>query len=251
MYVPDLMFNLTVADVYTNGRCKVNPMTKEVMEYAVSSRPIFRAVEAVERKEDRPRARVEPEGDKHGTERSAARARKELFDLAACNPFELFITLTLDKEKVDRYDAKAVVRKMGVWLDNLVRRHGFAYLIVPERHKDGAIHFHGLCKADGLKLVPSGRRDKSGREVFNVANWRYGFTTAVRLDGDYGNVCKYITKYIGKDVSENGTVCGRYFYHGGELMGPQYVYFNQGMNEVEGKEVEIPEAGLVIKYVSV
>ena len=30
--------------------------------------------------------------------------------------------------------------------------NGFAYVIVPEFHKDGAIHFHGLCKLGTMRL---------------------------------------------------------------------------------------------------
>lgn len=75
-------------------------------------------------------------------------------------------------EKVDRYDASAVTRKLNSWLDNQVRRKGLAYVLVAERHKDGAVHFHGFFN-DALPVVDSGtlsigggkpRKPRSARE---------------------------------------------------------------------------------------
>lgn len=248
MFVSDLIIPLTVEEVYCTGRRTINPRTGEVIEDAVSNRPIFRAVEAVERGEVLSGGRApSAQGDSDAVRRAARRACKQLFELAVCNEFQWFVTLTLDRKEVDRKDYKAVINKMNRWLDNLVRRHGFAYIIVPELHKDGALHFHGLVKEDGLRLASSGHRDKSGREIFNVLNWRYGFTTAVRLTGDYGNVCRYITKYIRKGM-DGGTICGRYFYRGGELQKPWHEYYNANFDECEGKVVEIEGCGLKICY---
>lgn len=218
------------------------------MQDAVSNRPIFKRLAADARpSEDKPGRRLECQGGGDSRRQAAARARGKLFDFAACNEFPLFVTLTLDQSQVDRYDYKTVVRKMGHWLDNLVRRHGFAYLIVPELHKDGAVHFHGLVREEGLTLLPAGRRDKSGRPIFNVSNWRFGFTTAVRLSGDYGNVCKYITKYIGKGVEE-GTIGGRYFFHGGNLLTPVFQYYDADFSAAEGKEVSVEGTSIRIIY---
>lgn len=248
MEIQNIIIPLTVDEVYTTGRRKINPRTGEVLEDAVSSRPIFKAVAAEPWPNEKDKKRLAA-GEANGSEaaRAAARARKELFELAACNEFDLFVTLTLDRKEIDRYDYKGTVQKLGVWLDHLVRRYGFAYILVPERHKDGAFHFHGLVRENGLKLVKSGRKDKSKREIFHVANWRYGFTTAVRLDGEYENVCKYITKYIGKDMNA-GTIGGRYFFHGGDLQSARCVYYNADWREQEGTKVDIEEAGLTIVY---
>lgn len=244
---------LTVDEVYKTGRIKFHPLTGEVLEDVVASRPIFKAV-ACEERGGRGRPSPQP-GPSEGTEdeqgpgsnRAAARARKQLFDLAACNDFDLFITLTLDQKEVDRYDVRGVVKKMGVWLDNRVRRHGLKYIIVPELHKDGALHFHGLISSRGLRLSDSGRKTKDNRPIFNLPEWRYGFTTAVRLSGDYGKVCQYICKYITKSGSA-GKVAGRYFYHGGALLHPVVKYYDADWKEVEGKAVEIGDAGLTLVY---
>lgn len=230
-------------EVYTNGRMKINPMNGEVLEYVVSNRPLFRALEVETR--DKVSSRdpgLESQGDSDAKKRSAQRARKRLFDLAACNRFTLFFTLTIAPDKLDRYDYKTVMKKLNKWLSNRVERYGFAYIAVPERHKDGALHFHGLSNENGVKMAPSGHRDKSGRGIYNIVNWPYGFTTAVKLDGEYENVCKYITKYISKGA-EAGTIGGRYFFHGGSLTEPKYIYFNADFGQTEGNIVEIEGAG--------
>ena len=88
-------------------------------------------------------------------DRAARRAAAKVRDLALSNTFRWFITLTLDPKKIDRYDVKEVTRHLNTWLDNQVRRRGAAYVIVPELHKDGALHFHGLVNDCG-GFVPSG-----------------------------------------------------------------------------------------------
>ena len=76
--------------------------------------------------------------------RSMRRARANLRRLALANDFDYFVTLTLDPDRVDRYDPASIMKTMNRWLDNMVRRHGLRYILVPERHQDGAYHFHGF-----------------------------------------------------------------------------------------------------------
>ena len=107
-----------------------------------------------------------------------------MYELCACNDFDLFFTLTLNKELIDRYDYKAAVRKFGQWADNHVRRAGLKYVAVPELHKDGAIHFHGLCNSAGAgRLVDSGKKSR-GQTVFYLPSRRLGYTTAIPLYGE-------------------------------------------------------------------
>ena len=159
--------------------------------------------------------------------RSRNRAKQKLFDYASCNYFDCFFTLTLNAEKIDRYSYKDIIHKLNAYLDNRVRRNGLMYVIVPELHKDGAIHFHGLCNSSAVKLSDSGHKDKKGRKVYNITDWTLGFTTAVKINGRYGAVCNYISKYITKQYEGNlGTLGGRYFFHGGKLQKPVYRYYN-------------------------
>lgn len=159
--------------------------------------------------------------------RSRGRARNRIFDLCQCNDFDLFVTLTVAPDRCNRYDYVEITRTLNRWLDNRVRRKGLRYVVVPELHKDGAIHFHGLFN-DVLHLVDSKRKDKQGHNIYNLPDWSLGFTTAIRLYGERGAVSKYVTKYISKTESIIG---GRWFLHGGDLQEPVYRYANLDYDE--------------------
>ena len=164
--------------------------------------------------------------------RAKRRARAALVDLARSNDFGWFVTLTLDATKVDRYDEAQVIRKLNTWLSNQVARKGLCYVLVPEHHQDGAIHFHGLIN-DALTMVDSGTikpaeggrpkrprskaaakrmLDAGGHSVYNVREWGFGFSSAIQLYGDRRAAIGYTAKYIGKESTKIG---GRWYYSGG------------------------------------
>jgi hypothetical protein len=170
--------------------------------------------------------------------RARRRAKSAVYDLAMSTDFEWFVTLTLDADKVDRYDPEEVFRHLHPWLDNNVRRRGLSYVLIPELHKDGALHFHGLFN-DALPVVDSGtvsmpgggkpRRPRSkaqraswlaagGHVVYNLPGWGWGFSTAIRLYGDRAAAVGYVCKYITKTARKIG---GRWYYSGGDLCRPQ------------------------------
>lgn len=133
------------------------------MDIMVCDKPIFRASgweSSGSKRQFRDDLDEPPEGQSDTTGRALRRARAQVRELALANDFGLFVTLTLNGEMVDRYDMTAITKKLNVWLDNQVRRRGLAYVLVPERHKDGAIHFHGLFN-NALEIVDSGHTDKA------------------------------------------------------------------------------------------
>ena len=172
--------------------------------------------------------------------RSMRRARAKLRRLALSNDFTVFVTLTLAPDRVDRYDAAAVTKLLNTWCNNMVKRSGMRYILVPERHKDGAFHFHGFLAGDGLQLVDSGVK-WDGRTVYNLPQWKAGFSTAQYLYGEYGAAVAYCCKYIGKEQGQRPL--GRWYYSGGALAQPEVEYSNLDIREVEGFEVAIPGVG--------
>lgn len=153
-------------------------------------------------------------------ERSMRRAKAKVRRLALANDFKWFVTLTLDPMKVDRYDPAAVVRKLNQWCSNQVKRKGLRYILVPERHKDGALHFHGFFN-DALEAVDSGHKSKDGRPIFNLPGWNLGFTAALEIYGEYAGAVAYVCKYIGK---QGDKPAGRWYYSGGALNEPAVTY---------------------------
>lgn len=182
-------------------------------------------------------------------QRSMRRARAQLRRLALANHFDYFVTLTLDPERIDRYDPAAVTKALSQWCSNMVKRHGLRYVLVPEQHKDGAFHFHGFMAGEGLKAVDSGVK-WDGRPVYNLPQWTLGFTTAQQLYGTYSAAVGYCCKYIGKQQGERPL--GRWYYSGGALAKPEKTYAAldfRGLAEdykSEAVELEIPGTKLLV-----
>ena len=191
------------------------------------------------RSEAHERKSSDPKGE--DLERSMRRARGKLRRLALANDFRWFVTLTLDGAKVDRYDMRVIVSKLNAWCSNMVQRKGLRYILVPERHEDGAIHFHGFFN-DALEVVDSGtlklpgvkkpRRPKSekqraewlengGHIVYNLPAWTLGFTTAIGVYGHYSAAVGYVCKYVGKQGEKPA---GRWYYSGGDLRKPEVAF---------------------------
>lgn len=181
-------------------------------------------------------------------QKSMRRARAKLRRLALANEFKWFVTLTLDPAKIDREDGKAVAKALSIWADNMVRRKGLKYILVPELHKKGGIHFHGFFN-DAVCVAESGHYDGAGHPVFNLPEWTLGFTTAIELYGDYASAVGYVTKYIGK---QGVRPMGRWYYSGGRLAEPTKTYADLDratlVLENCGKAVEfsIPGAKLTV-----
>lgn len=142
---------------------------------------------------------------------SLNRTKNKIYTYARCMAWDWFVTFTLSPEKVNRYDFDECSRLVRRWLNNQRRNApDLCYLIVPEQHKDGAWHFHGLLANTGkIKFVDSGYKEK-GKTVYNMPKWSNGFTTATAVDNVF-SVSKYIGKYITKDLCEITKGKQRYF----------------------------------------
>lgn len=133
---------------------------------------------------------------------SYKRTKSVIFDLVMSNEWDYFVTFTFNQEVVDRFDYDDCSSKMKNWLNNVRKLFcpDVKYIIVPERHKNGAWHFHGLFSQLGrLKFYDSGHTDKKNRVIYNLYNYKFGFTTATKIDDNLAT-CFYILKYISKDM---------------------------------------------------
>lgn len=200
--------------------------------------------------------------DRDNLQRAQRRAASNLRDFALANDWKYFVTFTLDRSKVDRYDVKAMTMRLNAWLDNRVRRKGLRYIIVPELHKDGALHYHGLVN-DCLPATDSGTismpgskkprkpRSKKQREemleagghiVYNLPDWTYGYSTAIELYGEKLAAVRYVCKYITKAPEKIG---GRWFYHSSNLNKPEIMYGYQEIDSlVDDAIIHLRESGL-------
>lgn len=140
------------------------------------------------------------------------RAKNMIYDYARSNDFEYFVTLTFNPDLVDSFNYSELSEKLSQWIKNTKRLHApdLRYLFVPELHKSGRYHFHGLIGCIGtLRLVDSGMYTPDGKTIYNLGNYRLGFTTATAIT-DKQRTATYIGKYITKELS--GHIKGKKHY---------------------------------------
>lgn len=162
---------------------------------------------------------------------SVSRTRSKIFELALCNPFKWFVTLTLDSEKRDRNDLSAFRKAFSQFVrnENKKRSKGqkIEYLVIPEQHKNGAWHMHGLFMGlTDADLVRNG---------YGYLDWpayrkRFGFFSCSAIKS-HEACSKYITKYVTKDIKQST-----------RLEGGQHSYYaSQGLKRREVLELRSSE----------
>ena len=240
----------TLADVASNARVKDYP-SLEVFQ--VANAAIFRKPGYEPRK--RPYD-VPPKGEAEDPERSQAssraRAKAAVRDIALCNRFAYFFTWTLSPEEIDRYDRALVGKKVRTFLKNASFRKGFSYVLVPELHKDGAIHFHGLCNLGDVSMEPahdprSGRplTTEDGRPILNMTDWKWGFSTCISIDANYERTCNYLTKYISKGTDK---ILGKWYLSSRNLVKRPDITVIDGGVDYNGFLRDNPELPVIPVY---
>lgn len=134
-------------------------------------------------------------------ERSIRKTKTTITDYVLANNFEIFATFTFSPKKVDRFDIDACKRKLKRWLDRQREKDSnLKYVVVPERHKNGAIHFHAIFENIDSFTLKKTKIKQDGRDVFTMTDWRFGFSNVKFIDSNRIKVATYITKYITKDM---------------------------------------------------
>ena len=260
----------------------------EFVQYRVYDRPISKNEEQKEIKEQNEEVEKNDKADtkdykktgqadnKRSEQVSINRSIQTIYKYAQANRWEYFVTLTFKRDAdVNVYDYSDCVKKLTKWLNNQRRKcPNLKYLFVPEMHKDGAFHFHGLiANCNGLTYTDSGRvaignkaykRTKENQHfptIYNLDNWKYGFSTATAVVSS----CKsasYICKYITKDLIQ-GIGKRRRFYPSNNLDLPEESEHLFDMDSLETliesfgdcldytKTQDIPEAHQRIRYFTV
>lgn len=174
---------------------------------------------------------IKPLSAKEESERfsqSLSRTKSTIFELAICNEFTYFCTFTQDENLVgDRFDLHEFRKDLAQFVrnQNRGRQTKIKYLLIPEQHKNGAWHMHGLLS--GLtsadlrefslkeKLPNAIRKElKAGKKVYNWEKYskKFGYFTASPINSHVA-CSKYITKYITKDVLKNNLKSGAHSYY--------------------------------------
>lgn len=142
---------------------------------------------------------------------SQKRTVNEIYNITRSNSWDYFITLTFNRQRVNRYDFDTVVESAGKYFNFLrkVYDNDLKYFLVPEKHKDGAWHIHGLVASDKITIVDSGHIDKKGRTIYNMPHYILGWSDATRISNQFA-ACSYMTKYVTKDLCYDTMYRNRY-----------------------------------------
>lgn len=170
------------------------------------------------------------------------RARRRVYELCACNDWDYFCTFTLRPE-YDRTDLARWRKDFSQWLRNVRRLTGCAikYVLVPEQHKNGCWHMHGmfyglpalevgafapddigdLSTDKFTKQLKAADLNKRGYFCWRRYNKKWGFCSLAPVRS--AQACaRYVSKYISKDMLGGALDCGAHMY-----------YASQGLNGAE------------------
>lgn len=183
------------------------------------------------------------------TAKQEFRIKRKIRQLILANPFDYFCTLTLNPEKVNSLDYEASKKRLLTWCKNQRDRKGrFDWLFVPEFHKSGRVHFHGVIGNSQLNFSEAANQKtgksviRQGRQVYNLLDWKNGFSDCERIENK-DKTASYMTKYITKELMSNPNMANkpRYFRSQG-LIEPEMTFTDTDDEQYSGF---VPSFGLV------
>lgn len=161
-------------------------------------------------------------------EASISRTRSRIFELALCNEWEWFVTLTLNPEYHNRNDLDSYKKQLSIWIKNYNRLHETTvkYLLIPEQHADGqSWHMHGLLMGLPVEHLREFTEHeklpikiliemKRGHKVYNWMAYAktFGYITITEIRS-LENIASYITKYITKDLAKTKISLNDHLYY--------------------------------------
>jgi hypothetical protein len=196
-----------------------------------------------------------------------SRARSMVLQYALCNPWQYFFTGTLSQDKWQRDSLTPFMSSLSQSVRDWRKAYqiGLDVLLVPEQHKDGSWHVHGLINNLPSYAIGSFVR-LDLREVGlgwlfplklcngDFYNWydfsdKYGFCSLAPIRDPIATAF-YITKYISKDLTQRAGDLGQHLYfHSRPLRKAQkesevYVY-NDVLETLCVNDYEFCKSGMV------
>ena len=167
-----------------------------------------------------------------------SRSKKSVKELALCNDFNYFVTITI-KNDYNRYNIDNAFYFLSKFCKKYKRKFSsFSYIFIAEYHKNGAIHFHGLCSVP-LNAIDF---DLYPRTIKNQKNNKFYHCLSSFIFDEFGRnvfqpitskqkISSYILKYITKDCIRTSThrmyTCSRGLKHADKTY-----YNNDKLNDI-------------------
>lgn len=147
------------------------------------------------------------------------RAKSMVLQYALCNPWDYFFTGTLDEKKFSRYDLDGYQAKLSQFIRDKRKAYGtqIQFLLVPEQHKNGAWHIHGLLSGLPASAVRKFRHPEPEELIHSsYLNWpdymeKFGYCSLGPITSPVATAF-YITKYVSKELSQRGGDLGKHLY---------------------------------------
>jgi len=155
------------------------------------------------------------------------RAKSKILELALCNKFDFFATFTINRNKHNRYDLEGYHKKFSQFIRDYNKKYDLKikYLLVPEKHKDGAWHEHGffmglpvdhLTKFELSQKLPKYLRSNlmNGEDIYNWLPYmnKFGFCDFEPIKS-HERASYYVLKYITKDLQRSVSKLGGHLYY--------------------------------------
>lgn len=185
------------------------------------------------------------------------RAKSMVLQYALCNTWDYFFTGTLDKRKFNRWQLDKYQQSLSQFIRDKRKVYGtqIQFLLVPEQHKNGAWHIHGLLSGLPQSALRKFRYPEP-KDLVNSSylNWpdymrKFGFCSLGPITNPVATAF-YITKYVSKELSRRGGDLGKHLYfHSRPLRKAEKastVYFyNPGLDEYCIHDHEFCKTGMV------
>lgn len=211
-----------------NVYCYGDNLLKIVFIKSAPKSPDLRKTDALwtEKKKPKFEKQLKPENERFSN--SISRSKARIFELAMCNEFKYFCTFTQDEKLRNRFDLKDFRKDLAQLVRNLNRNRAeenkIKYVLIPEQHKNGAWHLHGLLQG----ITPEDLREftlkeklperirkqiAKGVKVYDWTRYRkaFGYFTCTEIESQTATA-KYITKYISKDLQKTVRESGEHLF---------------------------------------
>lgn len=186
---------------------------------------------------------------------SISRTKSRIFELAGCNPWQWFFTGTLNPELHDSANLEGFRKRLSQYIRDCRKKYGTpcSFLLIPEQHKSGAWHVHGLLGGfpDNAfrpfsleEKLPQKIRKKllKGEDIRDWSGYseRFGFTTVSPIRS-HERCTSYITKYVTKDCVKTAISNGGHMFYASQGLKGKTLAF-------EGKQLPLDLYGVHFGY---
>lgn len=144
---------------------------------------------------------------------SVNRSKNKIFYYARSNDWTngFFCTFTINPEKYNPFDFKVVSDLIRKFNKSLYAYDRSIYaLFVPEKHKSGAYHLHGIVSSGLKDFLSDSLHRYNNQIIYNCYLWKYGFSNVTAVQNTLA-IEKYVTKYTTKELLNDTLYQHRYF----------------------------------------